>query len=160
MRKLYAVFLMMIGGVIAYGQTGSEEDLFYFTFIEDKLDESNIELSLLRGHYLGETAAKKLQLLQDAYTYEQEPTATSPVKQTIVEKPDIYYALKKLSNSYKKKLKSGEITEEKALEELTEALNIGLFIRNQNTTDFENKLREFKTPEEIAQLFTEKVQLK
>lgn len=155
---MFAIAALFSAGVVV-AQDSASDDVFYFDFMEDKLDESSVDMSIVGKHYLGDGIAKKLQLLQESYTWEEAGTPSSPGTKTIVEKPSIYYALKKLSSGYKKKVKKGEMSEEEALDELTKALDIGLFIRYQNTEEFEAKLKELKSPEEIAYLFTKKVQL-
>jgi hypothetical protein len=51
------------------------------------------------------------------------------------------------------------LTEEAAKEEFVKALDIALFIRYQETTAFEDKLRDLKEDSEIASLYTKKVKL-
>jgi len=159
MKKLVmlgmAVFLLAAGAIAQ----DSADDVFYFDFMEEKLDDSHLDPSYLKNHFLGTTISMKLGLLKESYTWTQEASATAPGDKTVVEKPSIYYALKKLSNSYKKRIKSGLMSKEEALDELTKALDIGLFIRYQNTDEFETKLKELKSPYDIAYLFREKVKL-
>lgn len=152
--------LVAIAGLATFSFAQSaDEDVFYFDFIEDKLDDSEINEEYLKEHSLGLDVAKKLELLRESYTWTEPASATVPRDRTIVEKPAIYYALQKLDRHYKKLVKKGEMPLETAKQDLMEAIDIGLFIRYQQTADFETKLRELKEKEDIAMLFTEKVQL-
>lgn len=141
------------------GYSQESQETFSFSFIEDKLDDSSVDLATVGGHYLGSDIAIKLELLKGSYTWKEEGTANSPTTKTVVEKPAIYYSLKKLDKYYKKAIKKGEVTEDEAKDEFIKALDIALFIRYQETAAFETKLRELKEESDIALLFTEKVKL-
>ena len=154
---MLAMTVFLLSGVAT--AQDSADDVFYFDFMEDKIDDSHLDPGALKSHYMGAAISKKFQLLQESYTWTQEASATAPGDKTVVEKPSIYYALKKLSNSYKKRIKKGEISKEDALDELTKALDIGLSIRYQSTDEFEAKLKGLRSPEEIAYMFSEKVKL-
>lgn len=141
------------------GYSQESQETFSFSFIEDKLDDSSVDLATVGGHYLGSDIAIKLELLKGSYTWKEEGTPNSPTSKTVVEKPAIYYSLKKLDKYYKQAIKKGEVTEDEAKDEFIKALDIALFIRYQETAAFETKLRELKEESDIALLFTEKVKL-
>lgn len=158
MRKAFLLLGFVIG--ICFTNAAQEGgEVFSFVFLEDKLDDSSLNGSSIPNHYLGDDIAKKLELIKNTYTWKEEGTPNSPTSKTIVEKPAIYYSLKKLDKYYKKAIKSGSITEEEARDEFTKALDIALFIRYQETAAFESKLRELKEESDIALLYTKKVKL-
>lgn len=157
MKKGLLLAAMFIGiSVAGYSQ---DSDVFSFNFVEDKLDDSGVNMAAVGDHYLGSDIAVKLELLKNSYTWKEEGTPNSPTTKTVVEKPAIYYSLKKLDKYYKKAIKQGALTEEAAKEEFVKALDIALFIRYQETTAFEDKLRDLKEDSEIASLYTKKVKL-
>lgn len=157
-RSLLAIAFISCFSFISFGQS-ADEDIFYFNFMEDKLDDSQVNEEYLSKHPFGIEVAKKLELLKDSYTWREEGTATMPVERTVVEKPAIYYSIKKLSNHYKKAVKKGQIDEETAKQELISAIEVCLFIRFQQTSEFEDKLRELKSTDDIAALYTKKVKI-
>lgn len=158
MKKVFLLFSLVLRiGFSGYAQESAE--IFSFNFLEDRLDDSGISDATVSKHYLGTEIAKKFELIKSTYTWKEEGTPNSPTSKTIVEKPAIYYSLKKLDKYYKKAIKKGSITEEEAKNELTKALDIALFIRYQETDAFESKLRELKEEADIALLYTKKVKL-
>lgn len=156
--KKALLLLALVLGVVCSG-ISQDSDVFAFDFVEDKLDDSNLDLALVGDHYLGSEVAKKLALLKDSYTWREEGTANSPYSKTIVEKPAIYYSVKKLDKYYKKEIKKGNLSEDEARDQFIKSLDIALLIRYQQTEAFEDKLRELKEDSDIAQLYTEKVKL-
>ena len=121
-------------------------------FIEDRSDdpEYNIQYSPEMGsHYLGNEIAKKIYLLRDKYTYQEEGTPLNPNPKTIVRKPAIYYDILKLTKYYKKAVKKGIMTEEEARNELGHFLDIGYSAFYESTDQLEEELGAVKKPEEI-----------
>lgn len=153
--------LLLAALVIGLSYTGFAQDgeVFSFSFLQDKLDDSSVDMATVGNHYLGDRIAKKLELLKSSYTWKEEGTPNSPTTKTVVEKPAIYYSLKKLDKYYKKAIKDGQISESEALDQFAKALDIALFIRYQETKAFEEKLRELKEESDIALLYTKKVKL-
>ncbi len=158
MKRAFLLLALFIGvGFVSQAQ--EEAGTFSFNFLEDRLDASGISEASIPGHYLGVDIAKKLELLKSTYTWKEEGTPNSPTSKTIVEKPAIYYSVKKLDKYYKKAIKKGEISEEEARDAFTKALDIALFIRYQETDAFESTLRTLKEESDIALLYTKKVKL-
>jgi len=149
------LFVLVISGYFA-----SAQDEFRFRYMESKLDESSINPDKLRGHFLGDAIAKKLYLLKENYTYlEEASSVTATAARLIIDKPAIYNNIKKLEKYYKKGIKKGNIEESKAKEEFADILDIALFIRNQQTIAFEERLDSVNDTEEVVAIFTEKVKL-
>ncbi|MEQ8687792.1 MAG: hypothetical protein RIE86_20975 [Imperialibacter sp.] len=157
MKRGLLLATMFIG--MSFSGYSQESDVFSFNFVEDKLDDSSVNMAAVGSHYMGSDIAVKLELLKDSYTWKEEGTPNSPTTKTVVEKPAIYYSLKKLDKYYKKAIKKGDVTEEAARDEFVKALDIALFIRYQETAAFEDKLRELKEESDIALLYTKKVKL-
>ncbi len=70
------VFLAVTAGTALLAQSGDEE-MFHFRAMEDKLDDSAIDLAFIRGHFMGEEVAKKLYLLRERYTWVEEESSTN-----------------------------------------------------------------------------------
>ncbi len=159
MKRLLLILSMAF--CVSFGgfSQSADEDIFYFDFMVDKIDDSGIDVTYLRSHPLGLDVAKKLELLRESYTWKEEASATVPRDRTIVEKPAIYYSVQKLNGHYKKAVKQGVMNEEEAKTALISAIDIALVIRYQQTAEFETKLRDFKKGEEIASVYSEKVKM-
>lgn len=159
MKRLLLILSLAFGASLMGYSQSADEDIFYFDFMVDKLDDSEIDVSYLRSHPLGVDVAKKLELLRESYTWKEEASATNPRDRTIVEKPVIYYSVQKMNGHYKKAVKKGLMDEEEAKTALISAIDIALVIRYQQTIDFEDKIREYKGGEELAALYSEKVKM-
>lgn len=159
MKRLLLIMGLAFGvSVMGYSQS-ADEDIFYFDFMADKLDDSEIDVDYVKAHPFGMDVAKKLELLRETYTWKEEASATNPRDRTIVEKPVIYYSVQKMNGHYKKAVKIGLMSEEDAKAALISAIDIALVIRYQQTIDFETKLREYKGGDELAAVYAEKVKM-
>ncbi|MEQ8580596.1 MAG: hypothetical protein RIC30_21615 [Marinoscillum sp.] len=158
MKRILMFFLAITAGTAVLAQSGDEE-MFHFRAMEDKLDDSAIDLAFIRGHFMGEDVAKKLYLLRERYTWVEEESSTNPTPKTYIDKPAIYNSVKKLERYYKKGIKKGYIKEEMAIAEFQQILDIAIFIRNQQTAEFEDLLDQLKEEEQIVGMYTKKVLL-
>lgn len=153
-KGLLLVCLMMIAIIGVNGSDNVDNQKFVFYKQLDNVNEVNIIEQFVSRNYLGDKIATKFYVLQELYTYEEPGTATSPGTKTIVEKPAIYYALKKLNKHYKKMVKKDRMSEEKAVEEYEHFLNIGISIIYQPTQEFEEFLNDNRKPDEIIEAFS------
>lgn len=136
---------------------GAKAQTYVFTYDERELVEIQSTVALSK-HPLGDEYAYKLQLLKETYTYEV-PDEIHHTKQTIIEKPSIYFSVKKANKHLTKSVKKGRIEEEEATKKLTEILDKALNIRYQDTEQLEAKLWKVKDPEAITALYTEEISL-
>ena len=159
MKRLLLILGLAFGvSLMGYSQS-ADENIFYFDFMADKLDDSEIDIKYLKSHPLGLDVAKKLELLRETYTWKEEASATNPRDRTIVEKPVIYYSVQKMNKHFKKAVKKDEMSEEEAKTALISAIDIALVIRYQQTEEFETTLRDFKGGDELASVYSEKVKM-
>ena len=144
--------LALLLGAVAFltGARGQE----YFTFSNKLSDTLQVPVDQdLGSHYLGAEMAVKYYRLRETYTYEETGTAAKPLHQTVVNKPTIYYSLKKLNSHYRKQLKKGEIDSNQAIQQLGWYFDVGFAIYNQDTGELEKALRNARKPDEIANIF-------
>jgi len=153
-KGLLLVCFLMIAALGVNGSDNVDNQKFVFYKQLDNVNEVDVIEQFVSRNYLGDQIAKKFYILQELYTYEEPGTATSPGTKTIVEKPAIYYSLKKLNKHYKKVVKKGEMTEGEAVNEFEHFLNIGISIVYQPTEDFEEFLSSNRKPEEIVEAFS------
>ena len=135
----------------------NDSNKFEFQKQLDNAKEIEVSPESVGTNYLGEEIARKYYILQELYTYEEAGTPTSPATKTIVEKPSVYYSLKKLNRYYKKMVKKDKMEMDKAVEELKHFLNIGISIVYQPTEDFEAYLDDHRKPEEIVEAYSKVV---
>jgi predicted DNA-binding protein (UPF0278 family) len=95
--------------------------------------------------------------IQETYTYVEEADVQNLTHRTMVNKPTIYYSMKKLNNHYKKQLRKGAIDSSSAVEELGWYFDIAFAIYEQDTSEFEDALKKAKKPDKIAELFAQVV---
>ncbi|MFW5759790.1 MAG: hypothetical protein ACOCXH_02280 [Cyclobacteriaceae bacterium] len=153
-KGLLLVCFFMIAALGVNGIDNVDNQKFVFYKQLDNVNEVDVIEQFVSRNYLGDQIAKKFYVLQELYTYEEPGTATSPGTKTIVEKPAIYYSLKKLNKHYKKMVIKEQITEEEAVEEFEHFLNIGISIVYQSTEEFEEFLNSHRKPEEIIVAFS------
>ncbi len=151
MKRILFVLLLGIVG------TAAAQDTFTFNFLEERLDESEVNPIDVKSNFFGEDVARKLALLADGYTWLQEATPTNPVPQRITEKYWIYTSIKKLNNYYKKAAKKNVMSKEAAESELVKAIDIGLCVRYQDTSALEELLETTRGDEKVAGIFANQI---
>ncbi len=114
----------------------------------------DIDPNYISKHYLGEDMAIKMHLMKETYTYIERGDEINPVDKTIVNKPSIFYSMKKLNNYYIKQIKKGTISREEAKDRLDKYLDICLSIYLQSTDSFEEALRSSKGNDELDLVFS------
>lgn len=148
----YLCFLFLF--TFAYSQGNEPENKkFFFENNLSYYEDYKVDMTFVSPHYLGEEIALKFHILDETYTTVQAATPTSPTEKTTVNKPVIYYAIKKLSRKYKREIRKGNIAEKKASDNLSHVLDIGLSIFHEETQVFEKVLKDAKQPEEIMNVF-------
>ena len=141
----------VLTGIICYGQQ------FTFRYTREELVDVQHEIDI-KPHFLGEGIAVKMQLLRESYTYRQRNKITLQ-ERNVVEKPSIYYSVKKMNNYLKKEIRRGNLSRKEANEQLNNALNIALNIRYQETEKLEELLWKIKDPDKIAIFYSQNVKL-
>lgn len=129
------------------------DTVFRFDDMMQHVDLKSVDMTLVPVNFYGEDIALKYYVLKNTYTFVIKGTPSSPGDKTEIEKPVIYNSLKKLSRYYKKMVKKGTISKEEARAKLHHALDVGLSVRNQDTSKFEDTIRNTKDIAKIASLF-------
>jgi len=145
---------MIIATLSVNGSDNVDNQKFVFYKQLDNVNEVKVIEQFISRNFLGDKIAKKFYILQELYTYEEPGTATSPGTKTIVDKPAIYYSLKKLNKHYKKMVKKNKMTEDEAVNEFEHFLNIGISIVYQPTDNFEEFLNDNRKPDEVIEAFS------
>ncbi|WP_422361858.1 hypothetical protein [Reichenbachiella sp.] len=152
MRLLFISLLVFIN----YSTSLAQSQVFEFQYQEMELDEAYIES--LSPHRFGPPFTNMMQLLKEYYIYE-ETSKVSGTTTKFIQKPPIYYSVKKTNKYVLKALKKKLVTEEQAKSDLELVLKIALNIRHQNTVEFEDVLYKIKDAEDIISFYQENVVL-
>ncbi|NOU46112.1 MAG: hypothetical protein HOO86_03515 [Bacteroidales bacterium] len=124
---------------------------------EYELDQ--ITTDIAGEHILGESIAKKLYLLDGKYTSQEAVVPGNPLTKTLISKPVIYDAVKRIEKHLKRKVKKGEMTVDSAFTIMNKVLDIALNIRVTDTEKFESELSSLNDNESRVDLFINRVQL-
>ncbi|MFC2125312.1 hypothetical protein ACFLU5_10905 [Bacteroidota bacterium] len=154
MKRVLLSAVVFLGLVSVVSAQAGAEDTFYFDNDLVDIKDLAINPNFISKHYLGEDIAVKMHLLKETYTYIERGDDLNPVDKTVVNKPTIFYSMKKLNNYYKKQIKKGTISKEDAKEKLDLYLDICLSIYLQSTDNFEEALRTSKGNDEIVGVFS------
>lgn len=156
MKNVFRLTLTLV--LVGMFQLGFGQDVFSFAYTEEETVDVITEADI-KGHYLGDDIAYKMQLLRESYTYVEPASATSPADKIIVEKQPIFFSIKKMDKFFKKSIKKGEMTREEAKAKLSYAIDVALNIRYQETDELEDLLWKVKDPSEIAKIYSDRVRL-
>lgn len=133
--------------------------VFVFNGFSHDYELDNITTEMAGEHPFGDKLAKKLFLLSEKYTSEVELIPGNPQTKTVIQKPVIYNAVKRIEKQLKKSVKNGEISLETASNELNQVLDVALNISNTDTKDFEAAIESMNDNAERIELFTKGVNL-
>jgi len=139
--------------IVLSGLTIRAQESFTFDNTLDDTADMNINYSIASNHYLGEIIAKKMHLLKETYTYVEEGTPLSPGNKVIVRKPEIYYAVRKINKHYRKEIRKNRMEEATAIDKLGRILDICFAIYDQDTSEFEDYLSNYRKVEDIEKVF-------
>lgn len=177
MKKNFSlVILLMITFVIS---TSAQEALTYKTDNNKTLKEAasgqppvfefkgysrDYELDLITPemageHLMGNLIAKKLYLLDKKYTSEEPVVPGNPMTKTVIQKPVIYDAVKRIERHLKREAKKGNIANETAITNMHIVLDVALNIVTTDTEVFEEALETRSDIDARIDLFTKGVRL-
>lgn len=149
---------LLMAGFVLLSLVSKGQETFTFRYTMEEMNDVQ-DIIDLKKHYLGDDIARKFLLLKESYTY-IERDEIAQTEKTIVEKPSIYYSCKKVSKYMKKAIKKGTISEDEALAQLDNILNIALNIRYQETDKMEQILWDInKDPDQVIAFYSSKVKL-
>lgn len=135
------------------------QEQYMFNYVNIPSVDSPVNEDYVRKNVLGESISLRLALLREIYTWVEEGDSMSPGEKINVEKPSIYYAVRKLSGYYKKAIKKDEVKLSDASEEYLMVLEKSIALRKQDTSDLEEELSALNDPKEVIDLFKNRVLL-
>lgn len=175
-RKLHFIILIFLLGVgklfaqdaLAMTFTGDSKTnkpntailpVFEFLASSNDADLSSVSKDMISEHVLGTLVSEKLYLLEAKYTYEVPIVPGNPQTRTMIRKPVIYDAVKKIERNFKKQVKKGEISTEVASREFNKVLDVAFNVLTAETISFEKAITETNDANSLINLFTKRVTL-
>ncbi len=175
-RKLKLItFIFLLGAgrlfaqeVLALAHTGDTKKgtpstinlpVFEFRASSADHDLNSISKDMIGEHAFGQSVSEKLYLLESKYTYEVPIVPGNPQTRTMVRKPVIYDAVKKIERHLKKSVKKGEITTESASDDFNKVLDVAFNVLTAETESFEKTITETNDVNSLTSLFTKRVSL-
>ena len=150
--KRVLILTMILCLIIAVSRAQDGDKFYFYNDVPNLKKEVNpLRVS---ENFFGEEIALKMYFLKSMYTIVEEPTDYNPVEKTIVNKPAIYYSMKKMNTYYRKTVKKGNLDMQEAQDRLNNYLDICLSVYLQDTGAFENELKKFKKQEDIDLVFS------
>lgn len=150
MKKASIILVLVLTSVLAVAQEEGQGFVFNTVLKEISYEEEQELYESSSGNPLDLGMA----LMKKEYTYKPAPTPLTPNPTIEVEKPMIYYSVKKLHRQLKKDVKKGNLLLEEAEETLAEVVKISVNIRYLETYEFEKALSKTKDASEIEALFS------
>jgi len=132
---------------------------FEFRASDNNNELKAISSEMIGEHFLGKLVAEKLYLLNSKYTYEVPIVPGNPQTRTMIRKPVIYDAVKKIERYLKKSVKKGELTTETASAEFNKVLDVAFNVLTAETASFEKAISETNDANSLTNLFTKQVNL-
>lgn len=133
--------------------------VFEFRASSAEIDVSSVSKDLIGEHIFGQMVSGKLYLLESKYTYEVPIVPGNPQMRTMIRKPVVYDAVKKIERHLKKSVKKGEVSAEVASAEFNKVLDVAFNVLTAETGDFEKAITESKDVNSLTNLFTKRVNL-
>lgn len=120
---------------------------------------NSISKEMAGEHLLGDLVAKKIYLFNEFYTSEENLFPGNPATKTVIKKPVIYEAVKRIERDLKKSVKKEETSVSEASSILNTVLDVALNILTEDTRDFEIALGKAGDNKSKIELFTKTVKL-
>lgn len=132
---------------------------FEFMASSNEADLSSVSKDMISEHVLGTRISEKLYLLEAKYTYQVPIVPGNPQTRTMVRKPVIYDAVRKIERNLKKQVKKGEISTEIASGEFNKVLDVAFNVLTAETASFEKAITQTNDVNSLTNLFTKRVTL-
>ena len=133
--------------------------VFEFRVYANNNDLDAITKEMAGGHILGELVSRKLYLLESKYTFEVQTVPGNPQTRTMIRKPVIYDAVRKVEHYLKKSVKRGEIPLEAASEEFDKVLDVAINVLTADTKNLEKTISNTGDVASLINLLTKRVNL-
>ena len=114
-----------------------------------KDDIENLNSSIVRSHFLGIEVAKRIHLFENQFTYRSKAAPGAFSGKKIIHKPVIYNSIYQIEKYFKKQVRKEKIDIQNAAYELCKYIELALFLLHEETSVFENALKDADSTEKI-----------
>jgi hypothetical protein len=122
-----------------------------FGSLEDELEAINS--SNVRRHRMDMEVAKRLHLFEETYVYYSEAAPGAFSDKKVIRKPVIYKSIGKIDKYFRKQVRTGEITNGEASDELSAILDTAIILFYYDTDEFDQLLKGASSVEEEVRIF-------
>jgi len=147
------------GTRIERDDAGKRSPVFEFKAYPKDSYLNSITKEMAGENLFGDLVAKKIYLFNKFYTSEENLFPGNPATKTIIKKPIIYEAVKRIERDLKKSVKKGETSVSEASSILNTVLDVALNIQTEDTRDFEKAIVSANSTKSKIDLFTKMVRL-
>lgn len=133
--------------------------VFEFRIYTNENELKSIPDDMLEKHQFGQDVSRKLYLLESRYTYETPAVPGNPLTKTMVRKPVIYDAVRRIEHYLKKGVKKGTNRLETASITLNKVLDVALNAISADSNSFEKAIGNTADMDSLIALFTNRVSL-
>jgi hypothetical protein len=138
---------------------GKKSPVFEFKAYPKDSYLNSISKEMTGDHPFGDQVAKKIYLFNEFYTSEENLFPGNPATKTVIKKPVIYEAVKRIERDLKKSVKKGETSLSEASLTMNTVLDVALNIQTEDTRDFEKAIGNTADTKSKIDLFTKMVRL-
>jgi len=133
--------------------------VFNFAAFPFDYELKNITKEMTGEHPFGDEIAKKDYLLDQKYKSEVVLIPGNPQTKTVIQKPILYNAVKRIEKYLKKSVKKGELSIDSATYMYSKVLDVAISIKNADTKAFEDAISSAENEASKIELFTKRVNL-
>jgi len=133
--------------------------VFEFRIYTNENDLKSIPDEMLDKHVFGQDVSRRLYLLESKYTYETPAVPGNPQTKTMVRKPVIYNAVRRIEHYLKKGVKRDSSTLETASITFSKVLDVALNAISADSNSFEKAIGNTPDMDSLIALFTNRVSL-
>ena len=141
------------------GSAGSGLSVYEFRIYVFENDLTSISEDLLQQHVFGQLVSRKLYLLESKYTFEVPVVPGNPQTKTVIRKPVIYEAVKKIEHYLKKSARKGIMSNDAAATAFNKVLDVALNAFAADSGNFEKTIEKCDDLVSLIALFTNRVNL-
>jgi hypothetical protein len=164
-KQIFICILVFVSACSIHAQTkdiamnnlsGPEEvNLYNKGYVYEVYDSISSSKSVFEEeHFLGGKLSEKWNSFNQNFTRVFDVKIGLSKSAVEIQKPSVYNAVIKVNNYYKKAVRKGTISKDEAehkLSHIFDCANVICF--SYNTSDFENAVKNVKSPEDIISLF-------
>jgi|GEM_PF-1480118 len=123
---------------------------FYFI----PLNLSAVDLEEVSDHKLGPEVSRLYAAFETSFVVKEEVVPGDPLRRTVIRKPDIYNAVRKVERMLTDKVKRGELRKEAGASDFMQVLNVAMAAVDTECGSFEKALQQDrKDPDRLFVLF-------